>query len=89
MDISDVFFKQGRYASPGFSQAWKASSLPVQDAGVPHAAVGGQEQAVTNSKDLKAGQKKPPPTLGAAFSSGPSPCLQTTQEPAGNILVWI
>lgn len=57
------FSKQGSYASPGFSQAWKASSLPVQDAGAPHAAVGGQEQAVTNSKDLKAGQKKPHPLL--------------------------
>lgn len=53
-----VFSKQGSYASPGFYQAWKAI-LPMQDAGAPHVAAGGREQAVTNSKELKAGQKKP------------------------------
>lgn len=34
------FSKQGSYASPGFYQAWEASSLPVQDAGAPRAAAG-------------------------------------------------
>lgn len=32
----------------------------MRDAGAPRAAAGGREQAVTNNRELKAGQKKSP-----------------------------